>query len=172
MSDVVALTVVDRQQHTTLLVAFGGLAMLIASIGLYGLLAQSVSARSREIGLRIALGATWRSVVTLVMSRWIVLTGTGVALGVFVAWMVTRAMQTLLFGVDAGDPLTFAVGLGLLATWPSSLARFRPSVRRVWIRCWPYATSRFAHFGGGGFLTAESQCSCTRPLSTRTMSNQ
>ena len=116
MSDVVALTVVDRQQHTTLLVAFGGLAMLIASIGLYGLLAQSVSARSREIGLRIALGATWRSVVTLVMSRGIVLTGTGVALGVFVAWMVTRAMQTLLFGVDAGDPLTFAVGLGLLAT--------------------------------------------------------
>jgi predicted permease len=116
MSDVVALTVVDRQQHTTLLVAFGALAMLIASIGLYGLLAQSVSARSREIGLRIALGATWRSVVTLVMSRGIVLTGTGVALGVFVAWMVTRAMQTLLFGVDAGDPTTFAVVLGLLAT--------------------------------------------------------
>jgi len=116
MSDVVALTVVDRRQHTTLLVAFGALAMLIASIGLYGLLAQSVTARSREIGLRIALGATGRSVVTLVMSRGIVLTATGVALGVFVAWMVTRAMQTLLYGVDAGDPTTFAVVLGLLAT--------------------------------------------------------
>jgi predicted permease len=116
MSDVVALTVVDRRQHTTLLVAFGALAMLIASIGLYGLLAQSVTARSREIGLRIALGATGRSVMTLVMSRGIVLTATGVVLGVFVAWMVTRAMQTLLFGVEAGDPATFAIVLGLLAT--------------------------------------------------------
>jgi len=116
MSDVVALTVVDRRQHTTLLVTFGALAMLIASIGLYGLLAQSVTARSREIGLRIALGATWRSVITLVMSRGLVLTATGVALGVCVAWMVTRAMQTLLYGVDAGDPATFGIVLGLLAT--------------------------------------------------------
>jgi len=116
MSDVVSLTVVDRQQHTTLLVAFGALAMLIASIGLYGLLAQSVSTRSREIGLRIALGATAKSVVTMVMSRGIVLTTIGVVVGVFVAWMLTRAMQTLLFGVNAGDPLTFAIVLGLLAT--------------------------------------------------------
>ena len=116
MPDVVSMTVVDRQQHTTLLVAFGALALLIASIGLYGLLAQSVSARSREIGLRIALGATAKSVVTMVMSRGIVLTALGVAVGVFVAWMLTRAMQTLLFGVNAGDPLTFAVVLGLLAT--------------------------------------------------------
>ena len=116
MSDVVALTLVDRRQHTTLLVAFGALAMLIASIGLYGLLAQSVSARSREIGLRIALGATAKRVVTMVMSRGIVLTTIGVMVGVFVAWMLTRAMQTLLFGVNAGDPLTFAVVLGLLAT--------------------------------------------------------
>ena len=116
MSDVVSLTVVDRQQHTTLLVAFGALAMLIASIGLYGLLAQSVSARSREIGLRIALGATAKSVVTMVMSRGIVLTTIGVVVGVFVAWTLTRAMQTLLFGVNAGDPLTFAIVLGLLAT--------------------------------------------------------
>ena len=116
MSDVVSLTVIDRQQHTTLLVAFGALAMLIASIGLYGLLAQSVSARSREIGLRIALGATAKSVVTMVMSRGIGLTTIGVAVGVVVAWMLTRAMQTLLFGVNAGDPLTFAIVLGLLAT--------------------------------------------------------
>jgi len=116
MSDVVSLTVVDRQQHTTLLVAFGALAMLIASIGLYGLLAQSVSARRREIGLRMALGATAKSVVTMVMSRGIVLTTIGVVVGVFVAWMLTRAMQTLLFGVNAGDPLTVASALGLLAT--------------------------------------------------------
>jgi len=116
MADVVEVTVADRQQHTSLLVAFGSLALLIASIGLYGLLAQSVSARSREIGLRIALGATWRSVVTMVMSRGIVLTGAGVLLGVLIAWIATRAMQTLLYGVDAGDPVTFAAVLGLLGT--------------------------------------------------------
>jgi predicted permease len=130
MSEVVALTVVDRRQHTTLLVAFGALAMLIAAIGLYGLLAQSVTARSREIGLRIALGATWRSVITLVMSRGIVLTATGVVLGAFVAWMVTRAMQTLLYGVEAGDPATFGIALGLLAT-VAVIACAIPAIRAV-----------------------------------------
>jgi ABC-type antimicrobial peptide transport system permease subunit len=54
--------------------------------------------------------------MTLVMSRGIALTATGVVLGVFIAWMVTRAMQTLLFGVKAGDPATFGIVLGLLAT--------------------------------------------------------
>jgi predicted permease len=115
MSDVVNLTVADRQQHTTLLVVFGGLALLIASIGLYGLLSQLVSARSREIGLRIALGATWRTVVAMVMSRGIVLAGVGMALGTGIAWAATRTLQTLLYGVAAADPLTFAAVLGLLS---------------------------------------------------------
>jgi putative ABC transport system permease protein len=114
MTDVVYLTVADRRQHTSLLVAFGSLALLIASIGLYGLLAQSVSARSREIGLRIALGATWRSVVTMVMSRGMALTCAGILLGLCVAWISTRAMQTLLYGVEAGDPVTFVAIMGLL----------------------------------------------------------
>jgi ABC-type antimicrobial peptide transport system permease subunit len=115
MADVVNLTVADRQQHTTLLVVFGGLALLIATIGLYGLLAQAVSARSREIGLRIALGATWQSVVTMVMSRGMALTAAGLLVGGGVAWMATRTMQTLLYGVDAGDPITFVLVLSLLA---------------------------------------------------------
>ena len=115
MSDVISLTVADRQQHTTLLVVFGGLALLIASIGLYGLLSQVVSTRSREIGLRIALGAAWRTVVTMVMSRGIVLTGVGMLLGAGIAWAVTRTLETLLYGVGAADPTTFAAVLGLLA---------------------------------------------------------
>ena len=115
MSDVVDLTVADRQQHTMLLVVFGGLALLIASIGLYGLLSQLVSARSREIGLRIALGATWRTVVTMVMSRGIALTAAGMLLGAGIAWAVTRTLQTLLYGVGAADPLTFAAVAGLLS---------------------------------------------------------
>ena len=75
MTEVIALTVGDRRQQTTLLVVFGALAIVIASLGLYGLLAQTVSARSREIGIRMALGATFRSVMRMVMSRGIALTG-------------------------------------------------------------------------------------------------
>jgi putative ABC transport system permease protein len=114
MNEIIALSVGDRRQHTALLVMFGGLAMLIAALGLYGLLAHMVSARGREIGLRIALGATWKSVVTMVMSRGIALTGIGLAAGAAIAWAVTRAMSALLYGVHAGDPLTFAAVLGLL----------------------------------------------------------
>ena len=114
MDEIISLSVGDRRQHTALLVMFGGLAMLIAALGLYGLLAQTVSARGREIGIRMALGATWKSVMTMVMSRGMAVTATGLTAGAVIAWTVTRAMSTLLYGVDAGDPLTFATVLGLL----------------------------------------------------------
>jgi len=128
MTEIIALTVGDRRQQTTLLVAFGALALLIASLGLYGLLAQTVSARSREIGLRIALGATWRNVMRMVMSRGIALTGAGVSIGAALAWSITRAMETLLYGVGAADPLTFALVAGLLAA-VSAVACAIPAVR-------------------------------------------
>jgi predicted permease len=114
MNEIINLSVGDRRQHTALLVMFGGLAMLIAALGLYGLLAQTVSARGREIGIRMALGATWKSVIAMVMSRGMALTATGLAAGAIMAWSVTRAMSALLYGVDAGDPLTFAAVVGLL----------------------------------------------------------
>jgi putative ABC transport system permease protein len=114
MTDIITLSVGDRRQHTALLVMFGGLAMLIAALGLYGLLAQTVSARSREIGIRMALGATWKSVIAMVMSRGMALTVAGLVAGTLIAWSVTRAMSALLYGVDAGDPVTFAAVLGLL----------------------------------------------------------
>jgi putative ABC transport system permease protein len=116
MDDIIGLTVSDRRQHTALLVAFGGLALLIASLGIYGLLAQSVAARSREIGLRMALGATWRNVVTMVMARGLALSTFGVILGAGIARLVTRAMQTLLYEVSAGDTQTYIAVLGLFAT--------------------------------------------------------
>ncbi|HKH74770.1 MAG TPA: ABC transporter permease [Vicinamibacterales bacterium] len=114
MNEIINLSVGDRRQHTVLLVMFGGLAMLIAALGLYGLLAQTVSARGREIGIRIALGATWKSVIAMVMSRGMALTVTGLAVGALIAWAVTRAMSALLYRVDAGDPFTFAAVAGLL----------------------------------------------------------
>ena len=128
MTEVIALTVGDRRQQTTLLIVFGALALVIASLGLYGLLAQTVSARAREIGIRMALGATWRSVMRMVMSRGVVLTGAGVGIGTVLAWSVTRAMETLLYGVGAADPLTFALVAGLLAA-VSAVACAIPAVR-------------------------------------------
>lgn len=114
MTDIVGLAVADRRQQTTLLVAFGALAMLIAALGLYGLLAQSVAARRREIGLRMALGATSRRVMTMIMSRGLGLTAAGLVLGAVIASIATRAMATLFYGVDAGDPATFTAGVALL----------------------------------------------------------
>jgi predicted permease len=128
MTEVIALTVGDRRQQTTLLVVFGALALVIAALGLYGLLAQTVSARSREIGIRMALGATWRNVMRMVMSRGVVLTGAGVGVGAVLAWSVTRAMSALLYGVGAADPLTFALVAGLLAA-VSAVACAIPAVR-------------------------------------------
>ncbi|HZL96373.1 MAG TPA: FtsX-like permease family protein [Vicinamibacterales bacterium] len=128
MNDIIGLTVGDRRQQTTLLVMFGTLALVIAALGLYGLLAQTVSARSREIGIRMALGATWRSVMRMVMSRGILLTGAGVGIGAVLAWSLTRAMESLLYGVGASDPLTFALVAGLLAA-VSALACAIPAVR-------------------------------------------
>jgi predicted permease len=128
MTEVIALTIGDRRQQTTLLVAFGSLALVIASLGLYGLLAQTVSARSREIGIRMAFGATWRNVIRMVMSRGIALTGAGVGTGAVLAWSVTRAMDALLYGVGASDPLTFLLVAGLLAT-VSAVACAIPAVR-------------------------------------------
>jgi predicted permease len=128
MTDLIDLTVGDRSQQTTLLVVFGALALVIASLGLYGLLAQTVSARGREIGIRIALGASWRTVMQMVMSRGIALTTAGVGVGAVLAWSVTRAMDTLLYDVRPTDPLTFAVVVGLLAA-VSAVACAIPAMR-------------------------------------------
>jgi putative ABC transport system permease protein len=128
MTEIITLSVGDRRQHTSLLVMFGGLAMLIAALGLYGLLAQTVSARGREIGIRMALGATWKSVIAMVMSRGMALTAIGLGAGVVIAWSATRAMAALLYGVDSGDPLTFIVVIFLLG-FVSLAACAIPAVR-------------------------------------------
>ena len=76
----------------------------------------------------MALGATWRNVMRMVMSRGIALTGVGVAIGAVLAWSVTRGMETLLYGVGTADPLTFALVAGLLAA-VSTVACAIPAIR-------------------------------------------
>jgi len=93
-----------------LLGAFAGLALLLASIGLYGVLAYAVVQRSRELGLRMALGATSGSVMRLVVARGLSLTAIGLAAGVALAWAVTRTRQNVLYGVTASDPAHLRCG--------------------------------------------------------------
>jgi predicted permease len=128
MEDIVDLDIAGRQQQMVLLAAFGGLALLLASIGLYGLLAYSVTQRSREIGVRIALGASATSVVRMVVGRGAALTAIGLALGLALAWATTRAMQGVLYGVSAGDPLTFAAVVATLGAI-ALLASYLPARR-------------------------------------------
>jgi putative ABC transport system permease protein len=116
MDEIIDLEVADRRQQMMLLGVFAGLALVLATLGLYGLLAYAVSQRSREIGLRIALGATPREVVTLVAVRGLLLAGLGLALGIAGGWAATRAMASVLYGVQPTDPPTFAAVVLLLGT--------------------------------------------------------
>jgi predicted permease len=123
MDEIIDLNVADRRQQMTLLGVFAGLALLLASIGLYGVLSYAVTQRSREIGLRMALGASAGNVTRMVVGRGLVLTCVGLGIGLTISWAATRAMTNLLFGVAASDPSTYmgvAALLGaiaLMASW-------------------------------------------------------
>jgi putative ABC transport system permease protein len=116
MDDILDLEVADRHQQMMVLGAFAALALLLASLGLYGLLSYGVAQRGREIGLRLALGATQRRVVAMVAARGLVLTVTGLAIGVLAGWATTHMMSAVLYGVHANDPSTFAAVVLLLGT--------------------------------------------------------
>ena len=99
------------------------LALTLAALGVYGVMSQVVRQRTNEIGLRIALGAQRRDVLRLVLGQGLALALLGAALGLAGAYGLTRLMKSLLFGVNATDPLTFAaaplllVSVALLACW-------------------------------------------------------
>jgi predicted permease len=113
MAEVVAESV-SRDNFTMLLLSiFAGIALLLAAIGIYGLLSYSVEQRTQEIGVRMALGAGRPDMVRLILGQGLRLTGIGVALGLAIAYGLTRVLASLLFGVKAADPLTFA-GVALL----------------------------------------------------------
>jgi len=98
----------------TLSTAFGVLATLLAVIGLYGVMAYTVARRTREIGVRMALGAAQGDVVWLVMREVLVLVGSGIILGLVAAWGLGRLLSSQLYGVSASDPVTIALAAGLL----------------------------------------------------------
>ena len=112
----------------TLSTAFGALATLLAVIGLYGLMAYTVARRTREVGLRMALGAVSGDVVWLIMREVMVLVGVGVALGLAAAWGVSRLIGNQLYGVSPNDPMTMvaaACGLTIVALMAGYIPAFR-----------------------------------------------
>ena len=95
--------------RTTLLGVFAGLALLLAAVGLYGVIAYSVARRTNELGVRMAMGAQRNDVLKLVLGQGAKLAIFGIAIGLGVAFGAMRVISKLLFGVNAADPLTFAV---------------------------------------------------------------
>jgi ABC-type antimicrobial peptide transport system permease subunit len=93
----------------TLLTFFGLLALLLAAVGIYGVMAYSVNRRTREIGIRMALGARRADVLRLVLSEGLILVVTGLAVGLGVTFLATRIMASLLYGVSATDTATFVI---------------------------------------------------------------
>jgi putative ABC transport system permease protein len=115
MDEVLADSVAGRRFSMILLAALGASAMMLASIGIYGVTAYSVAQRTAEFGVRMALGAQESSVIGMVMQQnlgWIV---AGTAIGLAIASTLTRFLSSMLFGVSPYDPLTFALASVMLA---------------------------------------------------------
>lgn len=112
-----------ERQAAALLTLFGLLALLVAAVGIYGVLSYAVTERTRELGIRLAHGAQPRDLLKLVVGQGMLLAAIGLIMGLGGAFALTRLIQRLLFGVSATDPLTFAViplllaSVALLACW-------------------------------------------------------
>jgi len=123
----------DQSLNTERLIAFlaavfGLLATVLAAIGLYGVMAYNVGRRTREIGIRMALGAHGRTVTWLVMKEVLVLLGIGVAIALPAAWGLTRLVQSQLYGITPNDPLSIAAATAAIAA-VAALAGFLPARR-------------------------------------------
>ena len=123
MEDVLDHELFQRRLQMSVLAFFGGSALLLASIGIYGVLAYLVTQRRREIGLRMALGAGCADILRNILGQGAMLIGAGLAIGLLLSVVLTRLMAHLLFGVTATDPATFVgvpvvlVGVGLAASY-------------------------------------------------------
>jgi putative ABC transport system permease protein len=116
-------TLAKPRFNALLLSIFAGTALLLTAIGIYGVLAYSVSQRTNEIGIRIALGAAQSNIFRLVVGEAMLLVAISLAIGLLGAFMATRFLSSLLYGVGASDPITFAsittliAAVGFLACW-------------------------------------------------------
>ena len=126
IEDLLSVAGSRRRFQTSLLAAFAALALLLAAIGVYGVMAYTVAQRRREIGLRLALGAQPRDVVAMMLKKGLLMTVTGMAVGLLGAAGLSRLLTNLLFGVTARDGPTFAAVAALLL-FVAGLAAYLPS---------------------------------------------
>ena len=132
LDDQVEIALFIQRLLATLSTVFGGVSTLLAALGLYGVMAFMVARRTREIGIRMALGADTGSVVWMVMREVLVLAAAGVAIGVGAAWAATRLIQAQLFGIQATDLSTMAAAaLGIVAV--AVLSGYLPARRATTI---------------------------------------
>jgi ABC-type antimicrobial peptide transport system permease subunit len=128
MADRVDESLARRRFSMLLLTVFACVALGLAAIGVYGVIAYLVSQGTREVGIRMALGATPREILRLVVRQGLTVAVVGVAAGLVGAWAVTRFMESLLFGISSRDPLTFTVIAALLGL-TALLASYVPARR-------------------------------------------
>ena len=123
MDQLLGNSLAQRRLTMVLLASFAALALLLAAVGVYGVVSCAVRQRTHELGIRMALGAQRRDVLTLILAQGLKLALLGVAFGLGGAFILTRWMESLLFGVRPTDPLTFGViaavllSVALLACW-------------------------------------------------------
>jgi len=130
MSTVIDESVSDRRLNMTLLSIFAALALLLACIGIYSVMSYTVTQSTREIGIRMALGARSTQVLKLVIGHGLMLTIAGVVIGILGAFALTRLLENLLFGVTATDPLIFA-SVPLVLVLVALLACYLPARRAM-----------------------------------------
>jgi len=128
MEELLSTQVTEPRFHTVLLGCFAGIALLLTMVGLYGVMAYSVTRRTREIGVRIALGASRSTVLSMVLQQALVLLVAGLVLGLATSLAVDRLLQSMLFGVSAVNPVVLALS-GLLVALTGLLAAYLPARR-------------------------------------------
>jgi putative ABC transport system permease protein len=128
MDHIVAQAVARQRFSMLLLGLFAALALLLASIGIYGVMSYSVAQRTREIGIRIALGARRIDVLQMTVKQALKLVGMGMIIGLVAAFLLTRVMATLLYGISATDPVTF-IGISVVLLAVAILASYVPALR-------------------------------------------
>jgi putative ABC transport system permease protein len=130
LSTILSESVAEPRFRTLLLGVFALTALALAAIGVYGLISYSVANRTREIGIRVALGAQPSQVIGPIVREGLTLAAIGIVLGLVGAYAATKAISTFLFGIEATDPLTFA-GVALLLLLVAFLASYIPSRRAL-----------------------------------------